>query len=269
MPAAVATLPTFSFYTGPGFFDVACPTATDWIFATQNATLGRAPLPVPPDVPFVQKRPVAVWRGSLTGPGAEYCSNARVALLMQPPDRLDVAATGANADRDRVDAISGCMTGSAAACRGGHIPTGRGNFIPFDEQARRYRYVIVLDGHGAPDRWHPSLRCGQVVLRPAESLVMSPCTLMDDVVKPGVHFVPLRRRDAADAADAVGQLEQDVPRAEGIAAAAGQLWQERLTVDGILDCWEMLLHALPVTAREARRPPAPPVKLRNIRVLPP
>ena len=262
--AVEGALPTFSFYTGPGFWDVPCPTATDWLFATQNRSLGRDPLPPPPlDVPFRQKHARAIWRGSLTGPGSEPESNDRVKLLMQPPSQfLDVAATGANADRDRVDAVSGRLTGSASH----YVPSQRSNYVPWDKQALN-RYAIVLDGHGAPDRFHPALASNQVVLRPhwTRSLVMSPCTLMDCVAQPNEHYVPLY--DVSDAEQVVERLEQDVPRAEKIAQAARDLWQERLSVDGILDFWQMALHALPVTAREARIPPKPAVRLRNIRLL--
>jgi len=262
---APEALPTFSFYTGPGFFDVACPTATDWSFAT-GKSFDRAPLPRAPDVPFKDKQPLAMWRGSLTGPGNEYESNARVALLMQPPTSyVDAAATGSNADRDRVDCVSGRIVGSAAAARGGHLPTSAENFVPFDEQAERCRYAIVLHGHGAADRMHPTLSCNQVMLMQDEtSLVMSPWTVMRDILRPSEHYVSLRH--VSEAADVIRQLESNRPLAQSIAQAARRVWNERLTMDGILDWWEMALHALPVTAREARRAPQRPPTLRNIRV---
>ena len=67
---SVPLLPVFSSYSGPRFFDVACPLPSDWEYATQQHLSRPPPLRHAADgVAWRDKSPACVWRGSLTGAG--------------------------------------------------------------------------------------------------------------------------------------------------------------------------------------------------------
>ena len=187
-----------------------------------------------------------MWRGSLTGPGRDARANMRIALVQRAPSwRLDVRATGTNHERCRV-----CpATGAVVSVDPRQFAASRRNYMPFDEQQRRYRYTLVLPGHGGADRWPRALGGNQVALRAEPTAEM----WFDHALRPGEHYVALR----GDPERAVDELERDAPAAAAIARAARAFHDARLTRAGILDWWAAALFSLPPTCKLGRDVPPP------------
>lgn len=240
-------LPIFSFYSSPHYFDCPCPTANDWVAATQRTHLGRTPPQKSnTSIEFASKRSAAIWRGSLTGPGNNALTNDRIALVQEPSSKwLDVRATSTNCTRCRV-----CpATGNIVSVNPKNFCASRQHYVPFATQQEKYRYNIVLCGHGAPDRWPRALEGNQVVLRkPFEHTMW-----FDHAVTPDQHYILMRDNPAT----VVQQLEQNVARARDIARAAQSFSQTRFSKDGILDWWQTALFALPPTCKTGRNVSSP------------
>jgi len=247
---ATSLLPVFCFYGGPDYFDVPCPLASDWARAMRGRDFGgRAVAPSPRQLAWASKRPQAVWRGSLTGAGTDVATNPRMALLRKAAKStlIDAAATSANAGRDKVHPISGQIT----SVNPSRWKTARENFVPFHVQQETFRYMLVLDGHSAPDRLGPALGGMQVVLRAqSHPWVHGPHTWLDAFLQPDVHYVQLLP-DASDAEYHVSLLEQDTKTALKIACRARAFYLKHCTYTGILDWWQDALHCLPPACKNA------------------
>lgn len=233
--------PMFGFNGMPStHFDVPCPTDADWVRATQLSTLGMTPPPLPDvTVPLASKKPMAIWRGSLTGPGNSAQVNPRLALLALRSKWLDARCTSTNHERCRVCPVSKHVCSIDPTPFGKHV---RSNFIPYKQQQEDYMVQVVVPGHAQAHRWPAALAGNQVVVR-----VQSEHTMwIDDVAIPGTHYV------LAHTPDQVPALTQaaccDVKGAAAMAQAALTL-STRWTVDGIVDWWVMALSALPACSR--------------------
>lgn len=233
-------LPVFGFNGSIHHFDVACPTDADWLRATQCRTLGAA-VPTLPNVrlAFEDKRPVAVWRGSLTGPGNTAGANPRLALLSVRSPWVDAKCTSTNHERCRVCPLS------QRVCSIDPTPHGnvRANFIPYHIQQENYMAQVVVAGHAEAHRWPAALAGNQVVVRVQSEHRM----WIDDVALPGEHY--LRAHTPHDVPAVVSAALSDVPRARQLARAAQDLSQRWTTVRGIVDWWHMALGALPASCR--------------------
>jgi len=206
-------LPVLSCFVGPLFADVPIPLAQDHAAADGG-------LPVWPDRAsfdrdWEERAPRAVFRGSATGCGCCEELNPRLALLSltgpQSPhaEFFDVRITGRNGRirKHPVDARLRCLP------RARHAE--RADFMSLDDQRRRFRFAVCIEGHSAAGRLASLLRNGflvflvDTVAAPANELFYTGwlshrwhvvrCTLGQ---LPGlVRFYAMDRRAARDAAD--------------------------------------------------------------------
>lgn len=167
-------LPVFSCFVGDLFADVGIPLAQDHAAADRGAPVWSSRELFDHD--WGARRPVAVFRGSATGCGCSEQRNPRLALLRLVGPRsehagfFDVCITGRNA-RIRKHPSEGSLRVLPPARR-----HERRDFLPLEEQRRRCRFAIYIEGHSATGRLAALLRNGflvflvETVVAPADKL---------------------------------------------------------------------------------------------------
>lgn len=157
-----ALLPVLSCFVGSDFADVPIPLAQDHSVGVN----GSAPIWGSRrdfDYAWGTRAPKAIFRGSATGCGCTPLLNPRLALLelcgpgSEHEDLFDVRITGRNARIRK-------HPGHPRLCclpRASHRE--RDDFITLDEQRRRCRFAICIEGHSAAGRLAALLRHGFLV----------------------------------------------------------------------------------------------------------
>lgn len=184
-------LPMLSPYVGDAYADVAIPLTLDYERALQRVFPGDGhALPAPPTpVAWADKRPVAFFRGSSTGPGTTAATNVRMKLATLA--RADFADVGITRLSRRLKVARGVVAVDADA----GLPLAP--YVPMREQAR-YKYLVVVDGNSAPNRVGALLLTGSLLLwvRSSEDTAGHRMWFYDRLEE-GQHF----RSVAADLAD--------------------------------------------------------------------
>jgi hypothetical protein len=177
-------LPFLSSYTGPDFADTTIPlTFPDWEIGTRLVFPGdrhRWPPRLPASVPWARKRNVLFFRGSNTGDGVR---EALCALHGKVFDgvRVDARITRAS----RRFRVSRGVVSTAPECSGGLL----GKYVPMHVQSQ-FRYLVVVDGHSAPNRVGTLLLTGSLVFR-VEGHTAGRRVWLDDFLRPMEHYVPV------------------------------------------------------------------------------
>jgi hypothetical protein len=166
-----AYVPVFSWYVGSDFADAAMPVVDDWVCAVGGRDMPAAAWDaLREEVPTASRPPVAVFRGTATGPG-DWARNPRIRLVKAGearPDVLDAAITGANATRDRVSLGPDGDTVEVRFVDAAGLPR-RAGWEPLVAQARRARFLVYVDGHSAASRYGTLMRTGSVIIRVASA----------------------------------------------------------------------------------------------------
>lgn len=219
-------LPPLSPYTGPLWADAAFPLAEAWEWLNEATPRPESAAAVmqrllrggcPPRVllqGWHSRSPVAVFRGTATGPHACRARNQRLRLVdlsLQRPGMLDARITAWNA-RDRLH--GGVVTHGSrhADLEGAPLSPGA--------QASGYRYLVYACGHQAASRlvWNLASGCTVIVLDPPEGVV-APHTWLHAALRPGVNCLSALA-DLSDLPQVIARLKQDDSLAQRLALAA-------------------------------------------------
>ena len=207
-------LPFLSSYTGPDFADRMLPlTYPDWEIATNRVFPGdrhRWP-PRRPDAsqPWRQRRDVAFFRGSNTGDGTRERLCALHGAVFGGV-RIDARITRASR---RFRVAAGVVLPPAA-------DVALGKFVPMHAQSQ-FKYLIVADGHSAPNRVATLLLTGCLILR-VRGRSAGRHVWVDRYLEPMVHFVPVRA-DLSDLEERLRWAASHPRECEALARAGVEL----------------------------------------------
>ena len=224
-------LPVLSAYTGSEFADIPMPLMQDYCafapsFPWSNFDTFKAD--------WETRQTAAVFRGSVTGCGTTPLNNPRLALDMMvrsleetgdPAARLfDVRLTGRNSRLRKHPRDSQIRVLPRAETE------EKRSFMSIEEQRRRYKYAIYVEGHSAASRMGALLEAGFLVF--AVDTVSAPADRLFywDKLIDGVHFV---RCCLADLPMVVQQYADCENQGVELAWAATNFREEHLSPDAI------------------------------------
>ncbi len=179
-------------YTHPDYLDIPMPIVQDWLIAAHPDQY----YPIVNDVPWSDKQPCAFFRGAATG---RLINNQRIHLAELDRDwregnrsgLLDAGLTSWNLS-DKID------SGGFVHYIIPHELEAQGirlkSKVPMNDQVR-YKYLLNVDGHTAPNRTSWQLKSGCLMLL-VESQYQDR-TWIDHNIKAWKHYVPI----AADLSD--------------------------------------------------------------------
>ena len=226
-PPVVVTspmLPFLSSYTGPEYLDLNIPlTFPDWEFATKLVFPGdnhRWPPRAPTVVPWKDKNKVAFFRGSNTGEGVRETLCALHGKKVMGV-RIDAQITRWSR-RHRVS--NGVVTAPTA-------PRATGKYVGMHQQSY-FKYLIVVDGHSAPNRIGMLLLTGSLILRVAGTSAGKNVWL-DEYLEPMVHFLPIAS-DLSDLESQIAWAERHPRECEEMASRAKELAISLLTPNAMI-----------------------------------
>jgi Glycosyl transferase family 90 len=194
----------FSSCTAPlTYADRLIPTRDDWALRHRYGTTECPEVQLLEEdeddswrsVPWSQRDDRAVFRGTATGSGSDATSNLRlkaVAMSRNRPDLLDAGITKWTSTM-RIEARNGEKARDRPVVDRTRPPPCRdptaalSPFVDIEVQARRYKFVLSLDGHVAAFRLSSLLATGALVLKPASKWKV---WYERDLV-PMVHYVPV------------------------------------------------------------------------------
>lgn len=223
--------PLFSMCSTDRHADILIPTTDDWVRVCAQEGIyfprGKARgLDTP--VPWSEKQPRVVFRGSSTGYGITPATNQRVhaALLAQDyPDLMDVGLTHWNMRPRKIPGKPIVDTFHESLVQ--RIPLV--NHLSLHEQAT-YKFILHIDGHVAAYRLASELSTGSVVLK-----VDSPYRLWyTHHLVPYTHYVPI----AHDLSNLIPQVQWCMDHddeCQRIADAARLFYDTHLSRDAILN----------------------------------
>ena len=236
--------PILSMVTGDRYADIPIPTPEDWARA---ASQDRSSPKIFPgcrsydynfSVPWQDRIPTAVFRGSSTGCGVTLETNPRlkIAKMSQTSPKeagiplLDAGITSWNLRPRKTQHSPYLQT----------IDPARLGLTLVDplspEQQALYKYVVNLDGHVSAFRLSLELSMGCVVL-----LVKSPYRMwFSRYLREGVHYLSVKE-DLSDLYDVIRWCRGHDKECKAIAENAKQFYETYLSEDGILDYWQTLL----------------------------
>lgn len=180
--------PVLTSYSGSDYLDIVIPIVQDWSMATAPENY----YPITTDIPWAEKDNIAFFRGAATG---RLIANQRIHLAKlsndwklndSTRDLLDAGITSWNlSDKIDSDGFVHFLNPSKMESIGVHIHKK----ISMDEQVR-YKYIINVDGHTAPNRTGWILASGCLMLK-VESLHPN-ITWIDKCLKAWKHYVPIK-----------------------------------------------------------------------------
>lgn len=238
--------PVLSSVTTDHNADVALPTAEDWCRA-RNQESGV----FFPDfcrtyqysfaVPFRDRIPTAIFRGSSTGCGTTVDTNPRLQLAYlstlqrrhQGVLLLDAGITKWQLRPRKLINQPYLQTIDRASLPFGLVP----EMSP--EQQARYKYVVNVDGHTSAFRLSLELSMGSVILLQHSKYR----TWYRPYLKPYEHYVPLES-DLSDLFDQIRWCREHEAECEEIARNARRFYETYLTRSAILDFMQNLMFDL-------------------------
>lgn len=204
VPAKRPLVPVLSQYGGPGYWDVMMPTSAC------QALRSKTFKPID-DEAFFARAPIAVFRGSATGPGVAPGSNQRIdlAILGLEHANLDVGITSYG-NRDRVVQTSKGPPGKRRYV--GLVDRPRPEALPprvprmsLEDQAAAYRFVVYVEGHAAALRYLELMLRGFVIFK-VQSSVRSPDLWFFKELVDGEDHVAVSLSDLPSAVSCVASL---------------------------------------------------------------
>ena len=231
-------LPILSMVEGAQFADLAMPTPDDWMrvramekppkfFATSKRSL--KPFQDKFCSIWENKKPVAVFRGSSTGPG--FHSNVRIRLceMTQDDPRFD---TGITDYSTRYQITGGCLERARQS-------RTVAKFMSLEDQSR-YKYIIHVSGHVQAYRLSAELAMHSVVLMVEDARGYK--LWFEKKLEPWVHFVPVKA-DLSDLGARVDWCRQNDAQCKTIAMNARAFYNKYLSKHGCLNYLYEMLHA--------------------------
>ena len=190
--------PIFCYSTTEKHADICIPTWEDYAIASQsegkffidsckiyNNQLGL-------QIPWDQKKPVAVFRGSTTGSGVTIETNPRLKLAylshIDPQGVLDAKITNWNLRPRIIDSNLEMIEINKKPLEDIYESDSKKYFLTTEQQAQ-YKYIVNVDGHVQAFRLSFELSLGSVILYTDDSPYY---TWFSRALQPWVHYVPIK-----------------------------------------------------------------------------
>lgn len=234
-------LPILSMSKTSEYADVLIPTHEDWARVQGPHNKWFPPCTAYNDnfdMPWIDRKPTAVFRGSTTGCGVTVNSNQRLRLAYIASntgslDGIPLLDAGVTKWKTRPRQIEGSELQT--------IEPGR--LMPFDlvsyltpSQQSHYKYIINVAGHVSAFRLSYELSMGCTVI-----MVETPWKIwFSDMLIPYVHYVPVKF-DLSDLVDRVEWCRKHDKECETMASNAKLFFQTYLQRDNILDFMQKTL----------------------------
>jgi hypothetical protein len=176
-------LPIFSYSGHQDFYDIPIPDRDDIKFLEKPFEVTQ--------VEWETKKPIAVFRGGITGCGTSQKTNQRIHLATLKSDLLDVGIVETSSKNLRFDKIEGLAEVKTSVKK---VP----KLAMFTEQIK-YKFIFHVDGNVLAYRLLTSFLTGSLILR-----VKSPYVhWLDDKFKDGKHYISI----AEDLSDVQEKVE--------------------------------------------------------------
>lgn len=231
--------PILSMVGKNNYADIPIPTSEDW------ARVCRSEKKFFPktekrdyenyEIPWENKKDIAVFRGSSTGAGTTIDTNIRLRLayLGNLPENKEYLDAGITDWTLRPRKIKGEK----------YLQSISIDKLPFtliqklsQKEQQYYKYIVNVDGHVAAYRLSMELSCGFcILLAPSEYKLW-----YSDLLQPYVHFIPIKK-DLSDLIQKIKWCRQNDTKCREIAKNAVQFSQKYLSKNGILDYTQNLL----------------------------
>lgn len=238
--------PIFSMVTTDKFADIAIPTSEDWnrVVAKEKIVLDDMIFEDESkyDLPWNEKKPIAVFRGSSTGCGVTSETNTRLHLAKLSYENIK--------DTDGLPFLDAGITEWNLRPRKlqseKKLTTINVNNLEFDlvkkmstiEQSK-YKYIINVDGHVTAFRLSRELSMNSVIF-----IVDSEYKLwFQNLLKPYKHYIPIKA-DLSDLIDRIKWAKSHDKECEEIAKNAKQFYNTYLQKEGVLNYLQELIGKL-------------------------
>ena len=241
-------LPMFSFYGGSRFLDILIPPTEDYesitkrvylpnyLFIPQLTRNGIRDLTTVVNSTtelLINKKGIALFRGSATGSGCTPITNQRLRLFslgqIWNNPKIDVKCTSLNNKRLRKHYSE---TFGYIETKEMNFPVSETFYIPMNEQFQ-YRYLIYVEGHCAACRLGMMLSSGSVILR-VESKCIAPELWFTNLLEENVHYISIRE-DLTDLEEKINFLEENLEYAQKIANNARIFYDTYLTHENLIN----------------------------------
>jgi len=229
-------IPIFSMCTGKRYADVAMPTYEDWARVQSERGIWFPKSCKDYSIKgfngeWDKKASIAVFRGGSTGCGVTVETNPRLKVaemshkLGRDNGLLDAGITNWNLRPRKISGQKYLQTIDVDKLSFGLV-----NKLSPEEQSRRYKYIINIDGHVSAFRLSLELAMGSVIL-----LVDSDWKMwFSNKLKPWVHYVPVKS-DLSDLLDQIRWCQNNDEKCKEIVHSALEFYHTRLDMKGILD----------------------------------
>jgi hypothetical protein len=164
-------LPMFAYSGHREFYDIPIPTRDDILFSEKPMEIKQ--------VEWETKKPIAVFRGGITGCGGTEKTNQRIHLASLKSPLLDVGLIETSSKNLRFDKEKGLTEVKTSLQKVSKLPM-------FTEQIL-YKFIIHVDGNVLAYRLLSSFLTGSLILR-----VKSPYVhWLDSTFKEGKHYISI------------------------------------------------------------------------------
>jgi hypothetical protein len=192
------------------------------------------------NIPWSEKKPIGVFRGSSTGCGTTPETNPRIKL----------AVMGKNPQIDESDGLPLIDTGvtqwnirARKEPENEYLTTIEVKTLGLEaasplspQQQSSYKYIINVDGHVSAYRLSLEMRMGSVILLADSKYRM----WFRNYLVPYVHYIPLKS-DLSDLYEKILWCKSNDKKCEEIAQNAKKFYYTYLTKDAVLDYMQKLL----------------------------
>lgn len=251
-------LPVLSMNASDRFLDHIIPTWEDWRYfefvrngkvfmEKKNKEYKTYPKPNEFFLNFSEKIPIAVFRGSSTGVGVDSKTNLRLFVC-------ELNNKKENKDIDGIPFLDAKLTSFNRRPRKiKEEPFVRtiliekyknfiGNPLNYQEQSK-YKYVLHIPGHSCAYRLTLELFFNSVILYyPSDTHLW-----YFPMLKPYIHYIPIKRFDAANLFETIQWCKENEVECEKIANNAREFALQYLNSDYALDYLQNMINSLAVS----------------------
>lgn len=220
--------PIMSGSSNDRFADIMIPTYEDWTRVVYQTTGQVIPntcrvYPKIKQIPWKNKLPKAVFRGSTTGPGSTPETNQRLKVLeVNDSKYMDVGITKWNLRprKHETDDYYRLIERKTYP---------KADPLDLQEQSK-YKYILTLEGHVAAYRLSYELSSGSVVLLADSQWKMWYYKFLE----PYVHYVPVAQ-DLSNLKEKIIWCQRHDDECKQIVANAQKFYDKYLSMDSVLD----------------------------------
>ena len=260
-------LPILSMSKTDDYADILIPTHEDWARVKQKESKWFTDSRVSDnddndeEIDFMNKKPIAVFRGSSTGEGFTIETNQRLkiaylsSLNKKDKDNIPYLDCGITKWNTRVKKIHN--SSKIQMIDPETLPFSLVDYMPISQQ-QSYKYIVHIDGHVSAFRLSAMLKLNSVILIVASKWKM----WYSDLLVPYEHYIPIK----SDLSDLYSQIEwckENDDLCEYVAANARDFSEKYLEKDGILDFTQKMLFDLKQFMTCVRAPPVAIVRQEN------